>query len=116
MLSNLRSGSSYINLADEMLMDYAVENNMVDKEGRLTREGITMLNEMNNERKLLIALSEMRAQSAETSRMNNQKKNAFIYKLSSKTHVSQEVLRRYIFDPQKIDDAIEEIKIKWSDQ
>ncbi len=116
LLSNLRSGSSYINLADEMLMDYAVENNMVDKEGRLTREGITMLNEMNNERKLLIALSEMRAQSAETSRMNNQKKNAFIYKLSSKTHVSQEVLRRYIFDPQKIDDAIEEIKIKWSDQ
>ncbi len=104
------------NNPDEMVMQFAVENNMVDKYGHLTREGMTKLKAMNDERKLLVALREMSDRSAETTRMNNKQKNTFIYNLSNKTQVDQQVLRRYIVDAQKLDAAIEEIKIKWKDQ
>ena len=114
-LSSRRSGLSGTTSSDPRVASLALDQHLIGSSGNLTIAGMAQLAKMNDERKLLIALREMKDQSELLERFSNRQKNAFIYQLSSTRGVDQKILKKYVNNPKAIDDAIETIKTKWSD-
>jgi len=116
VLANRREGVGNVEgLANEAL-DFALQNDLVDKAGNITGAGLSRLNKMNAEKRLLGALTELNKSPFYVQQLGRSAKKAYIIKLSASSGVSEAVLQQYINDLTKVPEMVKILEGKWRDR
>ncbi|MGY4532879.1 filamentous hemagglutinin family protein [Pseudomonas sp. TE3786] len=114
-LNYRRGGPRSVAASEKWIVDYAVANNLVDNRGRLALAGVQQMKALDDERKLLVALSQLVTQSAKIGSFSSYRKRGFVREISNQTGIEQNIVKRYMHDPAALNEKIEEIKKKWSE-